>query len=177
VSRFYLLPLWYFVFAGIPPQKSHEGHSSSPSHWRGQCSIMHSINIESRSFRSGSRNDALLLVMKAITICDKSDSYIRFMLKVFFLTVLSIDISFTLSLFWDPEKMKNVWSLPIISPSIFISLKNVCFDNHNVIMFFPYRIFRDYSVCTIFQDRIFDNKQRTETKSSFRCTCNETNFD
>lgn len=35
----------------IPPARSH---------WRGQCSIMHSINIKSRSFRIGSRNDALL---------------------------------------------------------------------------------------------------------------------
>lgn len=72
------------------------------SHWRGQCSIMHSINIKSRSFRIGSRNDAF--VMKAITICDKPDSYIRFIVEVFFLTVLSIDISFALSLLRDPEE-------------------------------------------------------------------------
>lgn len=32
-------------------------------------------------------------------------------------------------------------------------------------MLFPYRISRDYSVCTIFQDHIFDNKRKEQKQN------------
>jgi len=89
------------------------------SHWRGQCSIMHSINIKSRSFRLGSRNDALLLVMKAITICDKSDSYIKFMLKVFFLTLVNRYFFHTISFPRLRENEKRLVSFDYFALNIY----------------------------------------------------------
>lgn len=67
--------------------------------------------------------------MKAITICDKPDSYIRFILKVFFLAVLSIDISFMLSLLRDLEKIPRV-SSDYFAFYIYF-MKDVCSDNRS----------------------------------------------
>lgn len=119
----------YFLsdISSLPAQEPREGHSSSSFALAramfDNAFNQYQISLFSHRFQ---KRCIITFVMKAITICDKPDSYIRFIVEVFFLTVLSIDISFALSLLRDPEEN---------SSSIFVRriyfMKDVCSNNRS----------------------------------------------